>query len=85
MMEQLLTIVDWFSMPVKAGWAIFLVWALLQVAWYRRARSATPALRPLPPMQAEPRHPARKPAAPAPAASVRPYGESDARGGSAYG
>ena len=58
-MDQLLLTAEWLSLPVKAGWAMFLGWTLLQIAWRRRAR--VPAFSPLPPMPPEPRRRATKP------------------------
>ncbi len=50
-MDQLLMLAGAFSLPVKAGWAVFLLWAALQVVWYRRGRTEVP--QPLPPWQPE--------------------------------
>jgi hypothetical protein len=35
--------------PIKLAWILWLVWAVVQVGWYRRARIALPVT---PPMQA---------------------------------
>lgn len=49
--DQLLMLAGAFSLPVKAGWAIFLLWTVAQVMWYRRGRTELP--QPLPPWQPE--------------------------------
>ena len=40
-MRQLLSLVNDIAPLVKIGWLIFFVWALVQIAWYRRARVVT--------------------------------------------
>jgi hypothetical protein len=60
--DQLLVIVESLSMPVKAGWGVFLVWLLLLVAWYRRGRGER-GFQPLPPLEPERRSWAPRPKA----------------------
>jgi hypothetical protein len=64
-MEQVIvTLVESISAPVKAGWAILLLWTLVQLLWFRSARAV--AIKPLAPLAPERRSWAPKPkAAPA--------------------
>lgn len=51
-MRDLMNLVNDVAPLVKIGWLVFFVWALVQIAWYRRARRAawprTAPARPLP-------------------------------------
>jgi hypothetical protein len=47
---------------MTAGWILFVVWALAQMVWYRRAHVEAPAAQPQPP--APRRIPPRRPIAP---------------------
>ena len=80
-MRELMNLVNDIAPLVKIGWLIFFVWALGQIAWYRRARIVTwsriAAPKPLPRKVAPPiARPAAArpvedaPAAPAPATDV---------------
>jgi hypothetical protein len=44
-MGDWLELMSELSMPVKAGWLIWLVWGIVQVVWFRRTR--TPAVVPV--------------------------------------
>ena len=41
-----LNVLNGLSMPVKIGWLVWFVWSLVQIEWYLRVRSATPAVKP---------------------------------------
>ena len=47
---------------ITAGWMLFVVWAVAQMVWYRRAHVEAPAAQPQPP--APRRIPPRRPIAP---------------------
>ena len=37
-MAELLDILDAFSMPLKAGWVVWIAWGIGQIFWYRSER-----------------------------------------------
>ena len=61
-MTELLDVVHAFPDPLKAGWALWLVWGGGQLLWFRRGRTA--ALPALPPPRPRPRRVVKPPAPP---------------------
>lgn len=52
-MLEIVDIVNAFPEPIKAAWAVWLVWGAGQLVWYRRGR--VPVVKALPPPRPRPR------------------------------
>lgn len=52
-MAEVVVLANQIPMPIKVAWILWLVWTIVQVGWFRRARIAAPVWQPGPALRPE--------------------------------
>jgi hypothetical protein len=56
-MNEFILLAEQMPLALKVAWALLLVWGLVQIGWFRSARTTIPAWEMAPPRRAMPRRP----------------------------